>query len=83
MNFVQRASSYGNACVAYFILQTEEIVQEQLNELIVNYREDPDLQNLIDALQADVSWHYLASYPGLYVHAIAITIYTAVRMLWH
>ena len=37
------------------ILQTEEIVREQMEELIINYREDPDLQNLIDAIQSEVS----------------------------
>lgn len=37
------------------LLQAEEIVREQLEELIINYRENPDLQNLIDSIQADVS----------------------------
>ena len=35
--------------------QTEEVIREQMEELIVQYRNDPDLQDLIDGIQSDVS----------------------------
>ena len=38
-----------------FYVQSEELVREELMELIVGYRDDPDLQNLIDTIQSDVS----------------------------
>ncbi|XP_065896748.1 tetraspanin-17-like [Dysidea avara] len=34
--------------------ETEDIAREQLKELIIEYRNDPDLQNLIDTLQSDI-----------------------------
>ncbi|XP_065896750.1 tetraspanin-17-like [Dysidea avara] len=44
--------------IAIFIFirrdETEEIVREQMEELIVEYRNDPDLQNLIDSIQSDL-----------------------------
>ena len=38
----------------------KEQIETELKDIIVNYREDPDLQNLIDWVQAE--WVGIASY---------------------
>ena len=42
-------------CLFVVWLQAEEAVHEGLSNAIVNYYNDPDLQSLIDYVQADVS----------------------------
>ena len=42
-------------CLLVVWLQAEEAVHEGLENAIVNYYNDPDLQSLIDYVQADVS----------------------------
>lgn len=36
-----------------FILQVKDQIESQLNNMIINYRDDPDLQNLVDWVQKD------------------------------
>ena len=40
-------------CCLYLLVQVREQVKAELRDMIVRYREDADLQNLIDWVQQD------------------------------
>ena len=58
------------------MFQTEDIIREQMEELIKEYRNDPDLQDLIDSIQSDVSTE-------LDVYYDLVVTFVVARMLWY
>jgi len=51
LHYSTYSSNHGNGIKRVF--QVQEQIENQLNNMIVNYRDDPDLQNLVDWVQKD------------------------------
>ena len=51
-HYVARAQT-SSQILSLYCLQVQDQITSQLNNMIINYRDDPDLQNLVDWVQKD------------------------------